>query len=92
MERTKLIIGISSVALLLIGFLGYKIITYDARPAVVQAAEGNLQDLVPQRNAKKAELDALNSQIDQNEKSLTEFHYVFDEDQLKAVEGELPFK
>lgn len=90
MHKHHIIIG--SVILSLFVFFGLKIASYDPRPAVVQAAEAELQDLLPRLHLAEAEYNELKAEKERNEKTLKDFNFTFDEASLRAVEGELPLE
>jgi hypothetical protein len=90
MTKKHIIIG--SVILIALLLFAAKIVTYDPRPAVVQAAEEELQDLLPRYRQAEAEFNALKAEKERNEKTLKDYHFSFDEETLRAVEGELPLE
>lgn len=90
MNKKHIIIG--SLLLTFLFLFAAKIMTYDPRPAVVQAAEEELQDLVPRFRQAEAEYNELKAEKERNEKTLKDYHFSFDEESLQAVEGELPLE
>jgi|CXWL01.1.fsa_nt_gi 3-hydroxyacyl-CoA dehydrogenase len=79
---------LGSILLSLTVFVTYKIATFDPRPAVVQAAEVELQELLPRYRQAEAEFNALKADKERTEKTLRDWKFSFDEEQLRAVEEE----